>query len=84
MGTHPQANDVKKAKGKHWASLFSSSFCYVKQPQKEADFPLKNSRFGSCHRQPGVLYFPSQESGENNFHKLERKKAGVQRHSTVN
>lgn len=60
-GNPPTGKWRQKARGKHWASLFSRSFCYVKQPEKEADFPIKNSHFGSCRRQPGVLYFPSQE-----------------------
>lgn len=78
-GNPPTGKWRQKAKGKHWASLFSRSFCCVKQPQKEAGFPLKNSHFGSCHRQPGVYTSPLRKSGENNFHKLERKKPGVQR-----
>lgn len=78
-GNPPTGKWRQKARGKHWVSLFSRSFCYVKQPEKEADFPLKTSRFGSRQRQPGVYTSPLRKSGENNFHKLERKKPGVQR-----
>lgn len=77
-GNPPTASDVSKLAGTLGSSVPQKPLC-VEQPEKEADFPMRNSRAGSCLRQPGAGTSLLRKSGGNNFHKLERKKHGVQR-----
>lgn len=80
-GQEPTHRQIASEAKKENIGLLCSprTFCYVKQPQKEADFPLKKQPLWQLSQTAPGLTLPLRKKWGKYFHKLERKKPGFQR-----